>query len=26
VLNMTSCKGAPTPGGIEYDVIKLESD
>jgi len=26
VLNMTACKGAPSPGGIEYDVIKLESD
>jgi rhamnogalacturonan endolyase len=26
VLNMTACAGAPTPGGIEYDIIKLEAD
>jgi len=23
---MTSCPGAPTPGGIEYDIVKLEAD
>jgi rhamnogalacturonan endolyase len=26
VLDMTACAGAPTPGGIEYDIIKLEAD
>jgi len=26
VFNMTACTGAPSPGGIEYDVIKLETD
>lgn len=26
VFDMTSCAGAPTPGGIEYDIIKLEAD
>ena len=26
VFNMTSCPGAPTPGGIEYDIVKLEAD
>lgn len=26
VFDMISCDGAPTPGGIEYDIIKLEAD
>ncbi len=26
VLDMTACAGEPTPGGIEYDIIKLEAD
>ena len=26
VFDMTACAGAPTPGGIEYDIIKLEAD
>lgn len=26
VFDMTACTGAPSPGGIEYDVIKLETD
>lgn len=26
VFDMTACAGAPSPGGIEYDIIKLEAD
>ena len=26
VFDMTACTGAPSPGGIMYDIIKLEAD
>lgn len=26
VFDMTACAGSPSPGGIEYDIIKLEAD
>jgi rhamnogalacturonan endolyase len=26
VFDMVACAGAPSPGGIEYDIIKLEAD
>ncbi len=26
VFDMTACAGSPSPGGIEYDLVKLEAD